>query len=196
VDVTSAGPNSSYMIITKDTNQLITKSTGKETPIDPDLLYIHGSYLSPQYPFEILIPDNNDFIRQYKTGLGLTREYHNIFESQGDHELIGYIKNGDTAGIVYPDSVILASIKEKEHESKCMVYPNPARDKVFISLEEFPTDPVIIELYSPAGGLILKKSDEITCKQMEIDIRGIHEGMYYLKIHLNETILVKKLILH
>ena len=196
LDINSAWLNSSYMIITKDANQLITKSSGEGSPNDPDLLYIHGSYLFPQYSYEILIPNNYYFIREYKTGLGLTRDYSMIFESQGDHELIGYVKNGDTIGTVYPDDVILESIKENDKRCQCTVYPNPAKDKVFISFENFSKDQVIIELYSPEGSMIFKKSEKAPCKKMEIDVAGLGEGMYYIKIHSNENIFVKKLILY
>jgi hypothetical protein len=196
VDVNAAGPNSSYMIITKDTNQLITKSSREDNPIDPDLLYIHGSYWSPSYPYEVLIPDGNSFIRKYKTGLGLTREYYMIFEYMSDHELIGYVKNGDTVGIIYPDYVILESIKENENGRICTVFPNPANNKVIISFKETPKDRVIVEIFSSDGRMVLKKLFEKSIEKMETDVHELGKGMYYIKIHSNGNDIVKKLIIH
>jgi hypothetical protein len=196
VDVTYAGPNSSYMFLTKDTNNLIKKSCGTGNPNDPNLLFIHGSYLSPPYPFEILVSNGDIFLREFKTGLGLTREYLMIFESQGDHELIGYVKNGDTVGTVYPDDVILESIREKDNKNLCNVYPNPARDKVFISFEKIPKDHVTVDLFSPDGRMILKYQFDKSGDKMEIDVHGLSDGMYFIKIHSNEIDFVKKLIIH
>jgi hypothetical protein len=196
VDVNAAGLNSSYMIITKDTNQLITKSSREDNPIDPDLLYIHGSYWSPSYPYEVLIPDGDSFIRKYKTGLGLTREYYMIFESMTDHELIGYVKNGDTIGIIYPDYVILESIEEKTEGSKFSVFPNPAADKVVISCKEIPQDRVIVEIFSLDGRMVLKKLFEKPDENMEIDVHDLGKGMYYIRIHSCRNEIVKKLIIY
>jgi hypothetical protein len=196
VDVTYAGQNSSYIFITKDTNNLIKKSCGTGNPNDPNLLYIHGSYLSPPYPFEILIPNSDIFLREFITGLGMTRDYLMIFESQGDRELIGYVKNGDTLGTVYPDDVILESIKEKDNKNLCKIYPNPARDKVFISFEKIPEDHVVVELFSLDGRMVLKTLFEKPSETMETDVHGLYKGMYFIKIHSNENDFVTKLIIH
>jgi hypothetical protein len=195
-DINSIGPNSSYLNLTKGSDELVKKSCGTNNPNDLNFLFIHGSYMTPPLLFEILVPQFAFIIREYKTGLGLTRDYSMIFESEGDNELIGYVKNGDTVGTVYPDDVILESIKEKDNKNQCKVFPNPARDKVFISFKKTPTDHVIVELFSPDGRMVLKTLFDKPGEKMETDVHGLAAGMYFIKIHCYENDFVTKLIIH
>ena len=195
-DINSIGPNSTYMNMTKGADELVKKYCGESNPYDLNFLFIHGSYMTPPLPFEILVPQFDFVIREYKTGLGLTRDYSMIFESEADYELIGYVKNGDTVGTVYPDYVILESIKENENGSICAVFPNPANDKVIISFKETPKDRVIVEIFSSDGRMVLKKIFENPIEKMETDVHELGKGMYYIKIHSNRNDIVKKLIIH
>jgi len=197
VDIYFGGPNSTIMAITKDTNQMITKAFGggnSENPLPAP--YIHGNSQTPPLPYEVLVPAGYFYyIREYKTGLGLTKDNYMVFEATGDYELIGYIKNGDTTGLVYPDDVILETIPENDPGSRIKVFPNPANDKVSILFDETPKDPVRIELYSPEGSLILKEFSENHLKKVEINVNFLRRGIYYIRIYMNDRSFHKKLII-
>ncbi|MCX6223396.1 MAG: metallophosphoesterase [Bacteroidia bacterium] len=87
------------------------------------------------------------------------------------------LKNGPsavTAAVMEPVSV--------------KVYPNPARDRIYIGLTDT-TEKIRATLFSRSGQRILETT------QREINLKGIPEGVYFLKIETGGAVVRKKFII-
>jgi len=72
--------------------------------------------------------------------------------------------------------------------SKFVIYPNPAKESVKIKTKESIDR---IEIYSSLGQKVYSKSSKIN----EINTRSLSSGVYLVKIHSNNKIANKKLII-
>jgi hypothetical protein len=102
-----------------------------------------------------------------------------------------YVLQQDICGNVKYDTVTVTvsgvGIGEYGWGGKIMVYPNPAKD--ILNIEGLP-DNAIAEIYSINGKLLL--NEVITIQQ--INIRGLHDGMYFIKLSTKEGSLVRKFV--
>lgn len=73
---------------------------------------------------------------------------------------------------------------------KVRVFPNPARDKVCIQIDE---DGVVLEVINASGKKVL--SHELTSKEEFISTRNLPSGMYALKFQCKGGIIVQKLFI-
>ena len=75
-----------------------------------------------------------------------------------------------------------SSILPTEKEKRIVVFPNPAKDEIFIKSYSKPNK---VEIYSLTGTLIMPENDGSD----KISVSNLPQGMYFLKIHFdNETI--------
>ena len=72
--------------------------------------------------------------------------------------------------------------------SKFVIYPNPAKESVKIKTKESIDR---IEIYSSLGQKVYSKSSKIN----EINTRSLSSGVYLVKIHSNNKVANKKLII-
>jgi hypothetical protein len=104
------------------------------------------------------------------------------FEYQTNMSLEGYIKNGDTVGIITPDSLLLVGLFEtRTTKSTIIVFPNPADKYVqfkFSSGNDFKD--CSIEIRNLLGEAIIKvkRNEEI----QTLDIRNLKPGIYFYTI--------------
>lgn len=72
-----------------------------------------------------------------------------------------------------------------------LVYPNPAKEKIFISSER-----EIIksyEIYDMSGRII--QTQKTNCKKCEIDVTKLSKGNYMLNVNLNDRVVGQKIII-
>ncbi|MFO7789719.1 MAG: T9SS type A sorting domain-containing protein, partial [Bacteroidales bacterium] len=69
------------------------------------------------------------------------------------------------------------------------IYPNPAREKVFV---ELPQKPVQLTVYDITGKTLLKNNN---FSSGVIDISGFHQGIYMIKMNIGNQYGIKKLII-
>jgi hypothetical protein len=163
------GPNTSYFRSTLDVDQVYTKWIGSFTGGDDPAIYVHGSYLTPPLAWDVLAPGAvQSYLNIFKPGLGNTYYMFSFFEVSEEEELIGYIKNGDTTGYIYPDNLILQGVHGEYAGRGYKVYPNPA-------------------------GEFLRVKGAITGENAEVEIRNI-SGALVKKIPYAATIAVSDLI--
>ena len=75
------------------------------------------------------------------------------------------------------------------------VYPNPAREKVFIAFDEEMTLDGRIELVNQMGKTVKTFETPATMRTFEIDLDGIENGFYFLRINLDgKRSIIEKLV--
>lgn len=123
----------------------------------------------------------------YASGLGQTAKRHEDFLIFDSYNLQGFVKNGDTTGLVTPDDVLL-NVNEKAAGAKASLHPNPATQRVFLNIAE-ETEVWIFDLKGQP--LFHQKFDAPT---NEIDLEKYSPGVYFVKTITTQNSWSQKLI--
>ena len=101
------------------------------------------------------------------------------------------IKNGDTIGVVYPDSWFVVG-REKENLSYDIeIFPNPSFGKITIRIKNSPqTSATLLDLQWKE---IL--NHEFSGSETEINISEIPTGIYFLRVKTDAGTAVKKIVI-
>lgn len=78
----------------------------------------------------------------------------------------------------------------EENENRLSIYPNPTSDNFVIKSEQNISN---ITLYDSQGRLVLKK-EKLNTNQIIIDISGLSRGIYMVQVYIDNTVVIKKLI--
>ena len=142
------------------------------------------------------MPQNNCFFDTYyvtKTGLGDILLDINSLDFSLYRRLIGYVKDGDTTGLIIPDEDLIVSTDEVIQETVHFeVRPNPFSDKFTIHFKnEIPIDLQILSL----DGRILKEITEIgNIESLDIDLQELASGLYLIKVRYDGYNSIRKVI--
>jgi len=67
---------------------------------------------------------------------------------------------------------------------KSLIYPNPAKDKITISIDNLTTDNLQFEIYDLMGRVVSQLSNgKLSNSQLTIDIYNLQSGIYFLKVN-------------
>jgi hypothetical protein len=108
-----------------------------------------------------------------------TYQYLHGISTPGNHYY--RIKQVDRDGNFTYTGVVLIKILEKNSNS-ITIYPNPAKNTVFIGFENTPALPYTIQMVSPLGQVLLTKTITQASNQEDLDISKLPKGLYYLHI--------------
>ena len=156
-------------------------------PIEGNYTYTIGSDTMPQ---------NNCFFDTYyvdKIGLGLVYLNVESFDYSRERRLIGYIKDGDTTGLIIPDEDLIVSTEEVTQEKVDFeVRPNPFSDKMTIHFKnEIPIDLQILSL----DGRMLKEITEIgNIESLDVGLQEWAPGLYLVKVRYDGYNSIRKVI--
>lgn len=152
--------------------------------------------LHAYYPFGLIDEPGGIKTRVFITGLGLVRENEGYFEYEDEMHLEGYIKDGDTVGIITPDSLLLSNEQSiKISGSKILIYPNPVSDVIQIKLEAPQPQGFDFELRNSLGQLV-RRVEDIRSKEFKINIEDLKTGLYIYGIFVkNQTVGRGKLLI-
>ncbi len=122
------------------------------------------------------------FCATYKEGLGLTSYYKSFGDINLDiGELIGYIKEGDTIGVITPDSLFIAPIYEP-NIFELLLYPSPSTSEITVVIPNALTgQDFTIDLFN-----IIGKRIAVTLKNngnnILIDLNNVADGIYFVEL--------------
>lgn len=81
---------------------------------------------------------------------------------------------------------------EEDELSGILIYPNPAREKLFISLPGEGQGLFSLEIYRPDGRKVYET--QVGYGNTGIDVSGYHSGLYILKVNGNTASIVRKFL--
>jgi len=180
----------SKTFLSKDTLNKLTKTCGsKYAPLENYEIYVE---IDTNYN-DTLIREQGwftyDVLVQYKQGLG--RTIYDFLEDEQilEHYLEGYIKNGDTVGIITPDSLLHTKISDhKTILKKWIVYPIPTNEWLYIKQSNQNSQLVFnIELRNLHGQLV-KQEKNIQTSHFALNIADLKAGVYFYVIKENEGV--------
>lgn len=181
IDTITCGPNTCYFKVYPDVNQFYTKWIGAFNLGDDVASFVHGTYATPPRPWFVLVPGQvMIYLNVFKPTLGNTSYRLMVFEYEGQRDLVGYIKNGDTTGYIYPDEFILQGTNSISAGEDLLIYPNPAGEVLHIK-GAAPLITAEIEIRNISGQLVKKVPYTIT-----LDISNLIPGIYF--VHITESV--------
>ncbi|MEI6683602.1 MAG: T9SS type A sorting domain-containing protein [Bacteroidota bacterium] len=177
INPSMCGPNTNYFHVTNDVNQLYTKWAGSYNFGDDAATYLHGTAWNPPKPWDLLVPGQvMIYMNSFKPTLGNTWFHIMFFEWEEERELVGYIKNGDTTGVIYPDGLLLQGIKQEGRHPAMVIYPNPARD--YLQLSPAGILPgASVEIRNSKGQVVMQRP-----WSSRIGITALIPGAYFIRI--------------
>jgi hypothetical protein len=119
----------------------------------------------------------------YTESLGVTlKTYDDNFETIDYNYLIGYIKDGDTIGIIHPDSTFITGIKNQSIADNYSIYPNPTDDLLYIKPQDLGNSKSYsIKLRDVLGQLVWGEMD-LQSSLYAIDISSLQSGVHFYEI--------------
>lgn len=176
-----------------DTTQRVSKQFGQVCP-DTYLSHgINGAAIQTSFANVFLNRNSAKIVGLKLTdGLGVTSELYNDYDRVYEHCLIGYVKSGDTTGVVYHDNYSTVSIKTNPLIRDYVIYPVPANNQVIISgaLKYGST----IALINTTGECVLKLPTSSEPTQV-INIAPLANGLYFIVISDQNFSATKKLVI-
>ncbi len=119
--------------------------------------------------------------------------HHSDYSNHDSTQIILKSNGGDLQFKVHVDNGISTAIKKIANNEKMEIYPNPARNKLFISgIDANKT--VQVAMYNLAGIMVLWENSY--SNQSEISLIGLSEGIHILQIKDGDTFHSKKLLIN
>jgi len=156
-----------------------------------------------QYPIDYYYNyyQNDTLLEPYIEGwrkvtetLGLEYSWF-ILEVGGDRELLGYVRNGDTTGLIYPDDIFWVGNNEKSiKEFNWQIAPNPACGYTDIIIERDFNKDLYIRLCNANGELIHTDRIKANNNTLRLYLNGLNKGIYLLSLEGEGIKEIKKLI--
>lgn len=112
-----------------------------------------------------------------------------VLPNDGTHINKAYLTVTDTT--VPPPT----SINNIELEKSFAIYPNPAHDKVSVSLKNFTGKVNALELFNLQGQKV-STTESTNTSLVELSVNHLAQGIYYLRITTDQGIVSKKLVIH
>ncbi len=99
--------------------------------------------------------------------------------------------HGDMIFQKYSSTFIYLNISDSDAEMN--IYPNPAKDVVYLSFSTIPAEGIIISFMDSSGKEILKRYSKSNSEI--INVRKLRAGVYYVKVMIGSKPLTKKVII-
>ena len=123
---------------------------------------------------------------EFTKGLGLTYSSFAGIGFDGYIQLIGYVHNGDTTGIIYSDSITVLAVEEISANSqptlKVSLYPNPSNGNSQLQFSALTEKPVALEIINTQGQLLRRAEIASGQANYEIDAMDLPNGVYWLRV--------------
>ncbi len=114
--------------------------------------------------------------------------------TEGDYNLIVTDLNGCSTEILIVVDLLNAS-NERSMEQSITVSPNPSSGRFFVEFDLAKEAPVNLQVYSLSGKAVLPlQTATVSNKAIELDMNGVATGVYFLRVIVNETVVVKRLV--
>lgn len=134
-----------------------------------------------------------DFYYVYTTGLGQTYYTATVLDNHNSKILIGYIKDGDTTGVITPDPILLNTNESLDSElTNFEVHPNPAYKVASIYFKS--ETPKTVEILDLNGRLVKEVILSNHVEMVDIQLDNLASGLYLVKAKYEQFERVQKMV--
>ena len=128
----------------------------------------------------------------YTTSLGKVLTHEEILDNYNRKVLTAYVKDGDTTGIIIPDTDLISSTSIDITNAQFAVYPTYSNGYYTIHFQEA-TPPYSFNVYTMNGRLVLHGENQFG-GDTQIDLSDKSAGVYFLKVESRGIADVYKLV--
>jgi len=114
----------------------------------------------------------------------------------GQYNVILIVSNGCSSDTINEMVFVTTGIEENEEISWCHIFPNPAAGDITISLDNPDISMFEAEIYDAMGNRVYMDAFHKQAQKfnVNIDISGLSEGIYYIRIKNDQYNFVKKVV--
>jgi hypothetical protein len=146
-----------------------------------------------QLTFSIISGDDNHFF--YFINYDKLYVYSLDYESQVSYTLTIQVSDGtftcEATVTIHVLDVDETSVSDVTSSRLLKVYPNPVKDVLKLEVPERFTDGFEVEMVNSTGKVVFNETGVIE----HIDVSNFQEGIYFIKIKAEESIIVRKIII-
>lgn len=152
----------------------------------------------PLAPYKDVTSYNNSSVNY--NGLQTIINKTNLAKSEGGGIMIWDImmdtNDKTTSLLVAINSTVTSIEEEKLDQSLITIYPNPASNVITLSFEDQIQNPVSVTLTDLSGKEMVKYANVDPSFNSNLDLNGLTDGFYFMKIKSGDKTLVKKIIIN
>lgn len=125
--------------------------------------------------------------------------------NEGEHTLlwsyekdINQSEGSDCAwldSIVFPATTIAVNVEENKSEKNVTIFPNPCHGKFTLHLNNSNNQQASVTIYNALGNKVLEKSVPSVSNSCSVDLTGNSRGLYFVEVHLGNSLLIKKVVI-
>jgi hypothetical protein len=187
INVTSSG---NYVVTVTDANNCSSASPATTVTVNPNPAAPNITLV-----FDSLVSDlANGYQWYFNSALipgATTQGYHPT--QNGNYSVV--ITDGNNCTASSTDYIfILTEITNPTNTSEIFIYPNPAKNELVVQSSEF-GDRDEITIYDAIGEKLLSRKPAARSQKQIIDVSTLPRGIYFIKIKLEERIIIQKIIL-
>ncbi len=120
---------------------------------------------------------------RHETGLGEVYRYSEILDNVVTSYLMGYVKDGDTTGVITPDIVL--SVKDELADDRSISI-NPTLSTGIFKLKTANGFSLQLMIYNSQGQLIRQRTNQPSGQDIDLDLSNEPSGIYFVKIWLDQ----------
>ena len=180
----ASAPIKAISLIDSTLTTIVTTSIGNCDGIARDGL---GNYFISTWSQNAVYKFDSNFLNPEAVVTGLTQPADICYNLANDTLVVPQT----SANLVTYHNLSSASLVEIDNESKALLFPNPANDKVLISYQSVQSGEIDFELFALNGALIfnhIQNFDGANQLNFELQISTIPAGSYLYKIQTGEMI--------
>jgi PKD repeat protein len=126
------------------------------------------------------------------TGSNLPNPVHS-FTTTGEYNVV--LRTFNDCGQDSVTHMVYVGLEDKDKDAPVSIYPVPASDKLYI-LPGLAFREITAILYDPFGNIILVLNNNTSPEEMMVlDLTSMTEGIYFLKLFLDDRVYIRKIIL-
>lgn len=158
----------------------ITKSTEFPTILGSKKMYLFINDTSDILRTEFCVGYE---VSEHQTGLGEVFKNAEILDNVVTTHLMGYVKGGDTTGIITPD-IVLNVNESLEENSAVLIHPTLSDGQY--SIKTIAGYSLQLAVYNPQGQLIRQISSQPSGQDIDLDLIPQPAGVYFVKVWLDQ----------
>jgi|GEM_PF-2036289 len=137
----------------------------------------------------------------FTDGLGLTEYSLEYFEHWNESYITGYVKDGDTVGIITPDELLL-NVDDFRADHHIKIFPNPANEVVWIETDIPVGEEFFFEVLDMSGRLVceirgVNQSNGNSIVRWDLTNQSgnqVQPGIYFCKITVEDYQVMEKIV--
>ncbi|MDD4599036.1 MAG: T9SS type A sorting domain-containing protein, partial [Lentimicrobiaceae bacterium] len=75
------------------------------------------------------------------------------------------------------------------------IFPNPAKDVLFVKVNDFPNRNAMIQIHNSTGQRVLSNRMVIQSEVLSLDISALKAGLYYVLMQMENKTISKKIVI-